>query len=137
MEEPDNILVNRAIGPGASMRITTLLWAVGIYSALMGAMMLIVPHRFEIAAYGPFRAHLMWWGIAFLLTGGGLLAGHIISLRWLTFLTRLAAGTVLLFLARSFAADGVWVRAISYAVLGMGTVLGPLLSPTGAAGPTE
>jgi len=44
------------------MRVTTLQWAVGMFSALLGAMMLIVPHRFEASTYAALQPHLLWWG---------------------------------------------------------------------------
>jgi hypothetical protein len=110
------------------MRIAT---AVGAFCALLGAMMLIVPHRFETATYATLHPHLLWWGVAFLLAGGGLLTAAVAPLRWLAIATHFAAGGVLLTLAHGFAAGGMWGRMADYMVLGLGTALAPLLPQRG------
>jgi len=110
------------------MRVTTLQWAVGMFSALLGAMMLIVPHRFEASTYAALQPHLLWWGVAFLLAGGGLLAAALSPLGWLVLCTHLAAGMVLLVLAPGFASQGAWARATNYVVLGLGTACVPLIA---------
>lgn len=113
------------------MRLTTLQWAVGMFSALLGAMMLIVPHRFEAATYAVLQPHLLWWGVAFLLAGAGVLAAALIPLRWLLLFTHLAAGMVLVVLATGFASQDAWPRAINFLVLGLGAALVPFVSRRG------
>ncbi len=57
-----------------------LRWIAGIISGLTGSMMLIVPHQFSNPSYVLFASHLEWWGVAFLLSGLGLLASGLPSL---------------------------------------------------------
>ncbi len=117
------------------MRITTLQWTVGMLCALMGAMMLIVPHRFEAPTYAAFLPLLLWWGVAFLLTGIGLLAAAVLApLRWLAVVAHLSAGVMLLMVARGFASNGIWVRSLDYGILGLGTTLAPFLPQGGTSG---
>jgi two-component system, OmpR family, phosphate regulon sensor histidine kinase PhoR len=132
LEEPDNILATRAARPGAMMRITTLQWAVGMFCALVGAMMLIVPHQFEAPVYTELHRHLSWWGAIFLIAGASLLAVAVFEPRLtLAFAGHLVAGVILLSLARGYAANGIWVRSVGYGILGAGTALAPFLSRAG------
>ena len=110
------------------MRITTLQWAVGMFCAVIGAMMLIVPHKFETPIYATLIRHLTWWGVAFLVAGGSVLAAAVFAPpRGLAFAAHLLAGLVLLSLAPGYASSGIWVRSLGFAILGVGTAIAPLL----------
>jgi two-component system phosphate regulon sensor histidine kinase PhoR len=110
------------------MHTVTLRWAVGIFAVLLGAMILIVPHRFESALYVALLPHLPAWGSAFLVTGTGLLAAAVLPRRSPAVITaHLAAGAVFLFAAHGFAASGAWLRVAAYAMLGVGVLAAPVI----------
>ena len=111
-----------------SDRDTTVVnWAVGIFCALIGALMIVTPHQFGGPAYGPLRPWLAWWGTAFLGVGLALiLVGVFRVRRWLYVLVHVIAGGLLLTVASRFTLVGVWAAVPSYAIVGLGTALTPL-----------
>jgi signal transduction histidine kinase len=112
------------------MRIVTLQWVVGIYCALLGAMMISVPNQFETPAPLALQAHLFWMGTGFLLTGFGLVAASARVLPWwLSTGVHATAGTFLLVQAHASAYTGVWPAAANFGLLGLGTALAPLCVP--------
>ncbi len=107
----------------------TLEWAAGVFCALVGAMLLAMPHRFEILAFAALQPHLPWWGIAFLLSGGGLLTVAVLAPAGrLAVVAHLVAGGAVLLMARGYAASGMWMATTNYAVFGLGAMLAPALS---------
>jgi PAS domain S-box-containing protein len=135
LEELDNILANRAARPGATMRITTLQWAVGMFCALVGAMMLIVPHQVETSVYATLYRHLSWWGVTFLVAGLSVVGVAVFAPpQALAVAAHLLAGLLLLGVAGGFASNGIWVRSAGYGILGVGTALVPFLPRAGERG---
>jgi len=113
-----------------------LQWAVGLFCALIGALMITVPEQFDTPAYAAFVPHLTGWGLAFLVAGNGLLAVAIFSpRRTLTIVGHLLAAGVVLALARGFTVPGIWTATCQYAVLGLGTAIAPFIR--GPGGPEE
>src|SRR5579864_6069740 len=126
----------RRRGTQTPMRITMLQWAVGLFCALIGALMITVPEQFDTPAYAAFVPHLTGWGLAFLVAGNGLLAVAIFSpRRTLTIVGHLLAAGVVLALARGFTVPGIWTATCQYAVLGLGTAIAPFIR--GPGGPEE
>ena len=109
------------------MRITTLQWAVGAFCTFIGTTMLTVPHQFSTPAQAALQPHLLWWGLALLVAGSGLLAAAALPPRTgAVWVVHLAACAVLLMLARSRGMAGAWTGMITYALLGLGTAVAPL-----------
>ena len=112
-----------------SNAIAGLQWAVGIFSAVIGAGMLVSPHQFGSAAYSAFQTHLILWGTYFVLAGIALLANATLAPpRPVVILTHLCAGTGFLVLAGGFALVGGWTGVANYVVLGLGVMLAAMLS---------
>jgi signal transduction histidine kinase len=99
---------------------------VGFFCAVLGALALVAPHRFS--ASGVLRFYREGWGAAALLSGVALLAVAAFPVRRATrAFVHVLAGSTLLALAGSFAARRIWVAALTYVVLGLGTGLAGLL----------
>ena len=114
-----------------SLRIGSLQWAVGGFSATIGALMLVVPYQFMSPAYGALRAQLAWWGPGLVLGGASLIAVATLAPRFrFVLLAHLWAGSMLLALAVGFAVSGSWSGTTNYLVLGLGIVCAPLLART-------
>ncbi len=119
------------------MRLTVLRWAVGMLCVLLGAIALIVPHRFGMSA-APLglHTHLLWWGVAFLVVGIGLPAAPVLApSRRPTVIAQLAAGLVLLVVALDFTWQRLWLNGLNYGVLGLVTMLAPALPGVRDTGP--
>lgn len=95
---------------------------------LIGAMMLVAPHRFESLVYRALIPQLPVWGIALLGFGGGLLATAILRPgRSVRIVLHLLAGGAVLTLAYGFAVVGGWTGTSNWAVLGTGLAMAPFL----------
>jgi signal transduction histidine kinase len=100
----------------------------GIISALIGAMMLIVPHQFTNISYALIVPHLTWWGVAFLLSGLALLAaGELQPRRPVLIVIHLLVGLTWLFLSLGFLLNGGWIGATVWSMYGLGIAVAPLL----------
>ena len=53
------------------LRPALLRWAVGVFCALVGTLMLIAPHQFAGPTFVPLRPWLTEWGAAFFAAGVG------------------------------------------------------------------
>ena len=106
----------------------SLLWAIGLFCAFIGAFLLVAPHHFRSAPYGALLPYALAWGALALSSGVGLLAVAILRPRpWLCFGVHALAGLTLLALAASFARVGGVTGVVAYAVLGLGTILAGLM----------
>src|SRR5712691_4018710 len=113
----------------SELRISSVQWAVGGFSAAIGALMLVEPFQFAAPGYAPLRPYLAWWGIGFVLAGISLLAVAALAPRFrFMFLAHLWAGGMLLVLAVGFALGASWIGTTNNLVLGLGIVLAPLLA---------
>ena len=61
---------------GIALSVASLQWALGVFLAAAGAMMLVAPHQFGEPGYDALRRHLPWWGVSFCCAGAGLLAAR-------------------------------------------------------------
>ena len=69
---------------GIALSVASLPWALGVFLAAAGAMMLVAPHQFGEPGYDALRRQLPWWGVSFCCAGAGLLAARVFALpRWL------------------------------------------------------
>jgi signal transduction histidine kinase len=112
-----------------TLSISSLQWVLGAFIATLGALILVSPHQFGAAAYGPIRPLLAWFGPGFLLGGGWLLV--IATLRpsfHYVVLAHLFAGSMLVILAGGFAFSANWSGTSNYGVLGLGTALAPFVA---------
>jgi len=113
------------------LRISSLQWAVGIFCAVIGALLLVVPHQFESPIEKALELSPPWWGTSFLLAGWILIGIAALSYgmpRWLLLAAHLPAGAGLLLIAGTTASDYDWIDTAVYGVLGLGTLLAPLLA---------
>jgi signal transduction histidine kinase/HAMP domain-containing protein len=118
-----------------TLSISSLQWVVGAFTATLGALMLVSPHQFAAPAYAYLAPHLAWFGPGFLLAGAGLIAvaSPAPRLRF-RLVAHAAAGAMLLVLAGGFAFSASWTGTTNYTVLGLGTILAPLLVRVRTAG---
>lgn len=119
-----------------ALRVELLRWAVGIFCAFVGALMLIVPHQFSSPSFSVLRLVLPWIGALYLLAGMALLMVAVLApRRRLALIGHAACGGVLLFHAYSLLLAGSLGGWPIYLVLGLGT-LGAGLLPVAARRPT-
>jgi PAS domain S-box-containing protein len=112
------------------LRISSLQWAVGVFCALIGALLLVVPHQFESPVETGLGLNLPWWGASFLLAGWILVGIAALSHRMrrsLVFAAHFPAGAGLLLIAGTTFSAYDWIDTAIYTVLGLGTMLAPLL----------
>ena len=111
---------------GESIRLIALQVSAGTFYLLTGALMLITPHQFGLSAYAFLQPHLMWWGIAFLLVGGALVAAAVQPWpRPLMVLIHGLAAIPLFVLAAGFIDADAFSGTIVYGVLALGLLLSP------------
>ena len=110
------------------LRLTSLQWVMGLACATLGALLLVVPHHFA----GP--TDLGSWGLLtergalLVLVGLGLMALAVFQPpRPLVGLTHVGAGAAVLAHVVLLAQTGGWLAALVLGVLGLGTLLAPLL----------
>ncbi len=110
--------------PWASLSQESLLWAVGLFCAFIGAFLLVAPHHFHNAPYESLLPFAVLWGTLALGSGVGLLGVTILRPPfWLGLAIHGLAGLTLLALSASFAAVGAVTGTVAYTVLGLGTIL--------------
>jgi signal transduction histidine kinase len=98
----------------------------GFLCSVLGALVLVAPHRFW--APGVLTHYRGWWGVMALLSGVSLLAvAALRPRREARLVAHALTGFTLLALATSFGSAGIWVSAITYMVLGLGTALAGFL----------
>jgi diguanylate cyclase (GGDEF)-like protein len=107
---------------------TTLPWAVGAFCAAIGVLMLVAPHQFNWPAFALLQDQLTWWGLSFLAVGVGLLAVVTLAPGFgVEVLVHVCAGGLLLVLGAGLVRVGGWGGAWAYLILGLGTIVVPLL----------
>src|SRR5438477_881812 len=110
------------------MSTRALTWLAGAQCLLLGALILVAPHQFAGRLYSPLQPHLVAWGGVFVVSGASLLATAALALAGrVRALAHLIAGGALLALGVDVALGTAWVSSINYSLLGVATVLVPLL----------
>src|SRR5579884_1033884 len=131
-DDPAGDRVSRTgVSPMRELRISSLQWAVGVFCAVIGALLLVVPHEFESPIEQAFELSLPWWGTSFLLAGWILISIAALSHgmpRWLLFAAHFPAGAGLTLIAGTTASNYGWADTAIYSVLGLGTLLAPLVA---------
>src|SRR5437667_5495207 len=111
------------------MSTRALTWLAGSRCLLLGALILVAPHQFAGRLYSPLQPHLVAWGAVFVVSGASLLATAALALEGrVRTLAHLIAGGAMLALGIDLAPGTAWVSSINYSLLGVATVLTPLLS---------
>jgi signal transduction histidine kinase len=119
---------NRVVRRLATLSPEILLWAMGLFCGVVGAFLLIAPHRFQSGPYEALLPHALVWGTFALVSGLGMLAVAVLRpRRWLSCLSHLLVGLALLALTVSFVRVGAVSGAVVYTVLAIGTFLACLL----------
>jgi len=104
--------------------VDTLQWSLGLFCALMGALMLVVPHQLNGPGYAAIASHLTVAGLIGLAAGIGLLSVPVTRPGpAVTAAVHGVVGAALLGLAAGFARTHAWSAVIFYGVLGAGTAL--------------
>lgn len=128
----ERVAAQRRVGIRArvlALRTATLSWAVGIFCALVGALMLIVPHQFVSPIFSVIRPYLPVAGSIYLCVGFGLLVVTALSLgRWSTILIHTATSFAIFFYALMLFRAGSWSGCFLYSALALGTLLAGWLS---------
>src|SRR5688572_16574508 len=62
------------------LRPALLRWSVSVFCALLGALMLVVPHQFAGPSFAPLRPWLTEWGVAFFAAGVALIASSAVGM---------------------------------------------------------
>ncbi len=116
----------------AQVRPALLRWAVAVFCALVGALMLIAPHQFAGATFEPLRPWLTEWGAAFFLAGVALVTTSALGIRGIpAALASTAAALVLLLLALSFLVTGGWTGVAAFGLFGLAVLVSPVFDPSG------
>ena len=104
--------------------VETLQWSLGLFCALMGALMLVVPHQLNGPGYAAIASHLTICGLIGLAAGIGLLSVPVAHPRpAVTAAVHGVVGAAFLGLALGFVRTQAWNAVIFYGVLGAGTAL--------------
>jgi signal transduction histidine kinase len=121
-----------------ALRISTLQWIIGTYCVVRGAMVLIVPHQFNIVLQAQLEPYFPWIASALILGGVALIAAaaHVLPPLFAVFAHLLAGGAIVQ-LAYSSALTGAWNGFASFLLLGLGVAAGGLLAPGAGHSPPE
>ncbi|GAC1549850.1 MAG: hypothetical protein NVS2B7_25870 [Herpetosiphon sp.] len=119
------------------MKIQSLQWMVGLYCAVIGTLILIVPHQFNAPVYALVQPLLMWWGSLFLLAGLSLIGvATLAPRRGIVIAVHLLAAVLLLLVAAGFARTASWTGTENFLLLALSILLAPLL-PQASQGRSE
>ncbi|MBD0335304.1 MAG: response regulator [Cyanobacteria bacterium Co-bin13] len=111
-----------------SLWIDTLQWFIGIYLAVRGTLMLMVPHNLSTHVFVPIQAHLPWLGSWQVIAGAALItAVTLLPHRPVIVFAHVLAGSALLQAAGGHLLAGTWTALVDFGILGIGTTLAPFL----------
>jgi signal transduction histidine kinase len=110
------------------LAVDTLQWSLGLFCAVIGALMLVVPHQLNGAIYASITPHLTAWGLLGLAAGVALLSVPVTRPGPVaTAVVHGIVGAALVGLGFGFASTRSWNGLVLYGVLGAGTALGGCL----------
>ncbi len=123
-----------ARAPSPPVRFTvspeSLRWGIGLYSFILGAFVLVAPHRFAAPPYQALAPYRDLWGSAAFAAGVALLAVAVVRpWPWVRLAVHCLGGSVLLLLAASFAREEIWTGAVSHSLFGLATAFAGFLPP--------
>ncbi|HEY9736004.1 MAG TPA: PAS domain S-box protein [Trichocoleus sp.] len=108
--------------------IDTLQWYVGIYLAVRGALMLMLPHTLSTHVFVAIHPILPWLGIWQVLAGAALMtAVTLLPYRPVVILAHGLAASALLQAAGGHLLANTWTALVDFAILGVGTAIAPFL----------
>jgi signal transduction histidine kinase len=114
--------------PPSRLSPAALRWAVSCFCAIVGALMLVVPHQFSSPAFDQIRPLLPWVGGVYLAAGLVLLLATALRVRRaLLLLCHIGVGAALLFYGAVLLAAGAWGAWPIYLTLGLGVLASGLL----------
>jgi signal transduction histidine kinase len=109
------------------IRPALLRWAVSVFCALVGALMLIAPHQFAGPSFAPLRPWITAWGAAFFIAGASLVTTSAVGLRGPFAVGSCISGALaLVVLAFSFLMTGGWTGVTVYTIFGLAALLSAL-----------
>ncbi|HEX6898930.1 MAG TPA: HAMP domain-containing sensor histidine kinase [Thermoanaerobaculia bacterium] len=110
------------------LSVESLLWAMSLFCAFIGAFLLVAPHHFQTGPYQALLPFWLAWGALALASGVGLLAVAVVRPRpWVRLGVHAMAGVTLLALAVSFGMVKALTGMFTYTILGLGMLLSGLL----------
>jgi PAS domain S-box-containing protein len=111
-----------------NLRIGSLQWVVGAYCSILGAILLVAPHEFDVPLVTLFQTHTAIFGIGLLIAGAALFSVAIlVPSRPATMAAHLCAGILLSIMGLVDGVAGSWLGAIDNLVLGLGTVFAGII----------
>ena len=125
---PSTAAPRRWLGLASQLNPAALRWTISCFCAIVGALMLIVPHQFSSPAFAQIRPYLPWVGGIYLAAGLVLLLATALRVRrTLLLLSHIGVGAVLLLYGIMLLAAGTWIAGPSYLTLGLGVLAAGLL----------
>ncbi|MBE9125978.1 MULTISPECIES: ATP-binding protein [unclassified Coleofasciculus] len=112
-----------------AIRIDTLQWFVGIYVAIRGVLMLMVPHQLSSSVFIPIQPYFPWLGTVQVLGGTALIAVATLlpRRRLVVIAAHFVAAIALLQAAFGHILSQTWTGAMGFIILGLGTAIAPFL----------
>ncbi len=108
----------------------SLRWGIGLFCSLLGAFVLVAPHRFAAAPYEALAPYRGFWGSAAFAAGVALLAVAVVRPRpWVRLAVHAMAAAVMVLLAVSFGREKLWPGMVSYTLFGLATLVAGALPP--------
>jgi signal transduction histidine kinase len=123
-----------ARAPAPPVRFTispeSLRWGVGLFCFVLGAFVLVAPHRFAAPPYEALAPYRGLWGSAAFVAGVALLAVAVVRPRpWVRLAVHALGAAVMVLLAVSFGQEKLWPGVVSYPLLGLATLAAGALAP--------
>ncbi|AFY84822.1 hybrid sensor histidine kinase/response regulator [Oscillatoria acuminata] len=111
------------------IRIDTLQWFIGIYLAIRGTLMLMLPHKLSSDIFAPFQPYVTGLGALQVMVGAALIGvATLLPLRWSILSAHLMAGVVLFQIGIGYASGGKLLGVVGALVLGLALAVAPFLS---------
>jgi len=110
------------------IRIDTLQWFIGMYIAIRGTLMLMLPHSLNTHVFVPIQTYFLGLGAFQVLGGVMLIAAFTLFPRRTTIaIAHFIAGAALLQAVTGHFLAGTWTAVFSFSILGLGTAIAPFL----------
>ena len=112
-----------------AIRIDTLQWFIGVYIAMRGTLMLIVPHKLDTHVFVAIHSYFPGLGILQAIGGFALIAAAtIITRRSAIGFAHLLASLALIQAAIGHISANSWTGAAGFIVLALGTAIAPFVA---------